>query len=243
MTMVFVGILGVILGSFINVLIDRTIIDCPIIKPRSYCDICLEELKIYNLIPIISYIFQKGHCTNCNKKIKLQYPLVEILTGINFIWYYILIDNFIKSIIISTIIALFFSMAVIDYKTKYIYISHIVVLFLLNILLINRRYWMKVDIIYKIVYILILILIGFLLSKKNLAGFGDFLILGIISINMYFNEILAFFIVLSIIGLILGVVLVIKNKDIKYEIPFVPIIFLAYIVILNIFLINNKFLN
>ena len=77
----FLFILGICVGSFLNVLIDRLAQDESVIKGRSRCDRCKKTLGVPDLIPILSFIFLKGRCRYCGTKISRQYPLVEALTG------------------------------------------------------------------------------------------------------------------------------------------------------------------
>lgn len=81
-------IFGASVGSFLNVLIDR-LPKGEKITGRSRCDYCRRQLAWYDLIPIISFFLLKGRCRYCGKKISLQYPLVEILTGILYVLVFI----------------------------------------------------------------------------------------------------------------------------------------------------------
>lgn len=78
-------IMGLIVGSFLNVVILRTISGESIVFPPSKCPKCQNKLKWYHNIPLLSYIFLKGKCAYCNEKISIQYPLVEFLTGMVFL--------------------------------------------------------------------------------------------------------------------------------------------------------------
>lgn len=76
-------IVGACMGSFFSVVGYRLPIGESIVKPkRSYCPTCHNLLGPLELIPIFSFLFQKGKCKHCHKKISLFYPMVEILTGI-----------------------------------------------------------------------------------------------------------------------------------------------------------------
>ncbi|MCX7834621.1 MAG: prepilin peptidase [bacterium] len=76
----FVIIFGLILGSFANVLIWRVPRKLSIIKPKSHCPKCNHLLKWYENIPILSYLFLKGKCSNCHTSISFRYPMVELAT-------------------------------------------------------------------------------------------------------------------------------------------------------------------
>lgn len=102
----FAGILGLLVGSFLNVLIYRLPVmmqrewkqECqeflklPITEPSprvfnlclpaSHCPNCELGIKSYQNIPVLSYLFLKGKCANCQQKISLRYPFVELFTGI-----------------------------------------------------------------------------------------------------------------------------------------------------------------
>src|SRR3990167_777153 len=78
-------LLGLVTGSFLNVIINRLYIKEDIIKKRSYCPHCKKVLKWYELIPIVSFIIQKGRCRGCGDKISWQYPIVEIVTALLFL--------------------------------------------------------------------------------------------------------------------------------------------------------------
>lgn len=75
-----VGIFGLIVGSFLNVLIIRWGTDEGI-GGRSHCMQCQKKLAWYELIPVVSFLIQHGKCRSCVSRISLQYPLVEFFTG------------------------------------------------------------------------------------------------------------------------------------------------------------------
>ncbi len=76
-------IFGTIIGSFLNVVILRQ--GQKSLNGRSECVNCHKKLKWYELIPVLSFLIQKGRCRGCKSKISWQYPLVEIVTGILFL--------------------------------------------------------------------------------------------------------------------------------------------------------------
>lgn len=85
---VFIFLLGVTVGSFLNVSIYRLPKKKSIVFPGSYCPMCGTPLKWYNLIPVLSFILQKGRCGYCGEEISPQYPLVELLNGILYMGLY-----------------------------------------------------------------------------------------------------------------------------------------------------------
>lgn len=77
-------LLGFVLGSFINAWVWRTRHNKTITKGRSACPHCKHQLAWYDLVPVLSYLGLKGKCRYCHKHISLQYPIVELTTGLLF---------------------------------------------------------------------------------------------------------------------------------------------------------------
>lgn len=78
-------VFGLCVGSFLNVVICRLKTKQSILFNRSHCPKCRVVLKWYDLIPVLSFLIQKGKCRYCHKKISWQYPIVEIITGLLFL--------------------------------------------------------------------------------------------------------------------------------------------------------------
>ncbi|KKP84730.1 MAG: Type 4 prepilin-like protein leader peptide-processing enzyme [Parcubacteria group bacterium GW2011_GWD2_35_7] len=76
-------ILGLIIGSFLNVVIFRFNTERSF-GGRSGCMTCQNKLCWYELIPLISFFALKGRCRNCKAKISIQYPIVELMSGLIF---------------------------------------------------------------------------------------------------------------------------------------------------------------
>ncbi len=84
----FIFALGLIFGSFANVLIVRLPKKKSVIKPGSQCPLCHHKLSWRENIPVFSFFLLKGKCRSCKKKINLRYPMVEILTSVLFLAVY-----------------------------------------------------------------------------------------------------------------------------------------------------------
>jgi leader peptidase (prepilin peptidase)/N-methyltransferase len=82
---IFIGVLGAVVGSFLNVVIDRLPEKKSLITPTSHCDQCKKKLSILELIPIFSYMILRGRCKNCNEKIPSRVFVVELGTSILFL--------------------------------------------------------------------------------------------------------------------------------------------------------------
>ena len=77
-------ILGLVFGSFYLVVATRLPKEESLVTSRSHCDNCKHILKWYELIPLISFIIQKGKCRKCGAKISVLAPLIEIVTAFAF---------------------------------------------------------------------------------------------------------------------------------------------------------------
>jgi len=73
---------GLVFGSFFNVLIYRLPRGESVIFPASHCPNCNHKLSWSENIPLFSFLYQRGKCKKCKTKISLQYPLIELITGI-----------------------------------------------------------------------------------------------------------------------------------------------------------------
>ena len=94
----FLAILGLVFGSFYLVVATRLPEEKSIIKPGSHCDNCNHELKWYELIPVISYMLQKGKCRSCGAKIPFLTVIIELITCAAFVLPYYLYGFDIKNL-------------------------------------------------------------------------------------------------------------------------------------------------
>lgn len=85
---IFIFLLGLIVGSFLNVCIVRMPLEKSVITPRSHCVHCKKMIPWYDNIPVISYLLLGCRCRFCRAKISPRYALVELLTGILFYVFY-----------------------------------------------------------------------------------------------------------------------------------------------------------
>lgn len=101
---VFIFLLGTIIGSFLNVVIYRFNTGLPIVKGRSMCMTCSHKLSWYELIPLVSYLFQSGKCRKCKSSISKQYFIVELITGLMFV---LISLHFLQALFISSYLYVF----------------------------------------------------------------------------------------------------------------------------------------
>ena len=114
----FAILLGVIFGSFLNVLIVRVPNGQSIIKPSSHCPVCKNPLKWNHNIPIFSYLYLKGLCAYCNVKISPVYLLMEVLSGVIFAAVFLKSPNIFYALCVSVSFSLLLALSVIDIRYK-----------------------------------------------------------------------------------------------------------------------------
>jgi leader peptidase (prepilin peptidase)/N-methyltransferase len=84
--------LGASVGSFINVVVYRLPAGLSIIFPPSHCPHCSNQLKPYDNVPVFGWLWLRGRCRYCQGKISLRYPMVEVVTGVLFLFVFWVFD-------------------------------------------------------------------------------------------------------------------------------------------------------
>jgi len=86
---VFFFLLGIVIGSFLNVCITRIPEEVSIVSPGSRCPRCTTPIKAYDNVPVFAWIWLRGKCRACGEPISPMYPLVEFMTGLLFVGCYL----------------------------------------------------------------------------------------------------------------------------------------------------------
>lgn len=120
----FVFIIGLCIGSFLNVVVLRALSNESIVFPASKCPKCQTPLKWWHNIPVISYICLGGKCAFCKEKISIQYPIVELLTGIIFTYIFLKFGVSINTLFFWVFSAMLIVIAGTDIKEKVVFDVH-----------------------------------------------------------------------------------------------------------------------
>jgi len=220
-------LLGLAVGSFLNVVISRLKTRESILKIRSHCPFCQKKLNWYELIPILSFVIQRGKCRKCGKRISWQYPLIELVTGLAFLLilnFQFPISNF--QILISTCCLLLVSC------------------FLIILFVYDLKHYLVPD---KIIYPAIVLMFGFrilnqflnyliasiiaggfflaiiLISRGKWMGAGDIKIGILMGLVLGTEKTLAALFLAFLVGAFISfVLLILRKKTLKSEIPFAP---------------------
>ena len=106
-------LIGLVFGSFLNVLIHRLPLSISLVNPvGSACPHCNNGIKWYENLPVFSYLALKGRCSNCSESISIIYPIVEIITALVTLTIYL---NFLLNWELIAIIALFYTLIVLSF--------------------------------------------------------------------------------------------------------------------------------
>jgi leader peptidase (prepilin peptidase)/N-methyltransferase len=119
----FLFVFGAFLGSYLNVLESRYSSETGFKlsqKGRSYCDSCKKILKWYELIPLFSFIVQRGKCRSCGERIPLQYPIVEFLSGLILVLVPMRIGFTVPALLWSLAFLIFILIFIIDLRLRLI---------------------------------------------------------------------------------------------------------------------------
>jgi leader peptidase (prepilin peptidase) / N-methyltransferase len=120
----FIFLIGLCIGSFLNVVILRAFSNESIVYPGSKCPSCQTPLKWYHNIPVLSYLFLKGKCAFCKEPISAQYPIIELIVGILFVAVFFKFGISLNSLFMMVIVSLFVVLAATDIKEKIVFDFH-----------------------------------------------------------------------------------------------------------------------
>ena len=236
----FVFILGLCIGSFLNCVIYRSE-HKKSLKGRSFCPDCKHELSWQDLFPVFSFLFLKGKCRYCHKKISIQYPLVELFAGVIFVLVFNLaypISTLYQYIYVLYLFYISSALIVIFvYDLKH-YIIPDKVLFpaiIISLIYNLAAPFFTAEPVRHIIGAFLAAIIAsgffliiFLVSKGKWMGFGDVKLAVLMGLMLGFPDVLAGLFLAFFFGAIIGVILMaFKKKSLKSEIPFGPFLIIG----------------
>ena len=248
---IMIFIIGICLGSFFNVVGYRLPNNMSIVYPSSHCTNCNHKLGPLELIPIFSYIFQKGKCKNCNSKISCFYPIFEFLTGVLFVLCYLSYKDVYPEILNIVYACLFSSSMIIIMISdiKYMIIPDEVLIFFSIVLVILKLYISyKVEIIhsvmdlgYEFIFILrdgfimfvimyLIKLFGNMLFKKDSMGGGDIKMMAYISLLLGWKLSIVVIFLASFLALPISIINMYKKNE--HMLPFGPYLAVSALILI-----------
>jgi leader peptidase (prepilin peptidase)/N-methyltransferase len=243
---ILVFVLGLAIGSFLNVCIYRLPLKKSILFPPSFCPRCGKRIKFYDNIPLLSYILLRGRCRHCQQRISLIYPAVELLNGLLFLLLFFRYgpswDFAAKAILFSSLVVIFF----IDLKYQIIpdAITLPGIIVGLGFSILTR----SPDFLQSLLGLLagggvlyLIALIGDKVFKKESMGGGDIKLAAMLGAFLGWQKVLLVFFLGSFLGALVGIIALLFSEEAREKrlIPFGP--FLAAATLLAIFLGNQLF--
>ena len=213
--------LGLVIGSFLNVVIYRLPRGLGYVRGRSFCPKCKHKINWFDNVPVISFLILKGRCRFCGRKISWRYPLIELLAGALFYLSYLSHLSFLSYLLICGLVVIFF----VDLEHQIIpdeIVIPLSVLFLGYRLLTNIQYLISNFLITGIVSFLFLYLIH-LLTKGRGMGLGDVKLAFLMGLVLGFPKIVVAFYLAFLTGAFVGVILILLSRaKLKQKIAFGP---------------------
>jgi len=235
------AILGVAVGSFLNVCIDRLPRNESILNPPSHCEACHHRLTVKDLIPIFSYLWLKGRCGYCHAAIPKRVFWVELAMGIIFLFLYWWCGLSVELAVMAFYACLFTIIFVVDLEkglilNKVVYTGMAVALLVAGFV---YQPWLMSWSLPSIAISAIGGGIGFVLFlliaiiSRGGMGWGDVKLAALIGLTTGFPLIFIALLIGAILGGVVAVVLIVtKKKKRKETIPFGPFLSLATVVTL-----------
>jgi prepilin signal peptidase PulO-like enzyme (type II secretory pathway) len=229
---IIIGIFGLIIGSFLNVVILRMNTGKGI-GGRSMCFSCRKTLKWYELIPVFSWIIQKGKCRSCKSKISPQYPLVEASTALLFTGIAARFDFFLQPVTLIlwlVLVSIGMVIAVYDIRHRVIAIKPLILFFAITVALGMH--------ILAAIFIPLPFLVLWIISQGKWIGFGDIELMGcmgmLLGITAGISAVVISFWIACAVILPWYAVKRMRNKKHSHEVPFGPfLLFGIYVVVIG----------
>ncbi len=240
---ILVFVLGLAIGSFLNVLILRLPKDKSILG-FSKCPKCQKGIAWYDNIPVLSFLNLRGRCRNCQVKISFQYPLVELLSGFLFFTSYLIYpDNLTFLTYLLFLISLLIVIAFIDLR-NFIILDNLILTGLIvfsSYLILHTLYFIPSDCsliscsfkdsFFGTMFFSGIFLFLFLVSRGNWIGFGDVKLAFFLGFVFGLENSINIFYLTFLIGTIIAIILLaFKGASLKTKLPLGSIMSLAVII-------------
>lgn len=196
---IIIFIYGIVIGSFLNVLILRLPIKENIAIKRSHCMKCSYQLKWYDLVPLFSFLFLKGKCRKCGQKISVQYPIIEGMNGVFWVLIFLKFGLTIESLLYCLLFSALLTLSVIDFRTYEIPVGFNIFIGILGIVRVATDYRNWLSYVIGLVSVSVVLLIIFLVTNGRGIGGGDVKLMAATGLLLGWK--------LNVIGFIFGCIL------------------------------------
>ena len=197
---IIIFLYGIVIGSFLNVVIYRVPKKENIVSTRSHCMTCGYQLKWYDLIPLFSWIFLGGKCRKCRTRISVQYPVIEAANGILYLivfWKYgMSVDSLLYCLLFSALLAL----SVIDFRTYEIPLGINIFILALGLIRVATDFSHVIDYGIGFLCVSIFLLLIYYITKGRGIGGGDVKLMAVCGLLLGWKLIILAFLLGCIIG-------------------------------------------
>ncbi len=213
---ILVLILGIFVGSFLNVCIYRLPSDQSIITHASHCMKCGTKIKKYDLIPVFSWIILRGRCRACHEKFSIRYPVIELMNGLLWILTIWRFDLTVKGILICLLFSALIVVFFMDWDTQLINTGVCIFIALLGVAnIINDDFKIKTYLIGALIVSIPLLLIA-VISKEQAMGIGDAYLMAAGGLFLGIKPVAVAIFIGLIFGSIVGLILKYITKSSKF---------------------------
>ena len=230
-----------VLASFFNVVIYRTVKEESFVKGRSYCESCKKEIAWYDNIPILSFLFLRGKCRHCHKKIKPSYFWTEVLAAVySLIFIFVVYSGQLFSTLEIWQIVFYFLfflilIFVVISDLQYLIIPDLFTALLL-VLVITHQFlagasWLSslIAVIFSLILFLTILIVAKKIYKKDALGMGDIKLMLPFSILLAWPmTVMAVFLSFIIGGFFAMLVLLTGKKKLGQALAFGPFLFVGF---------------
>jgi leader peptidase (prepilin peptidase)/N-methyltransferase len=220
-----ITLIGLCVGSFLNVAILRIPKNESINLPASHCPSCLHPLQWYHNIPLLSWLFLKGKCAFCHSPISIQYPLIELCTALIYCMVYFRHPEFIQALLIGSVFALLLALSIIDLRYKAVPDLLSLPALLIAFCSGSPLESLQNGLLFMGAFTLLRFLVSFL-TRKEAMGEADIIIAGIIGAILGIKLGMAAIYIAALIALI--AFMVVRKKG--YALPFIPFLALGLLI-------------
>ena len=225
---------GIIIGSFLNVVAVRRINEDSFIGGRSKCPNCSQKISWYDNVPLLSFIFLKGHCRHCNQQISLQYPFIELFCAITTIALYDHQPNLPLFVCLVFIGYLLIIVSLIDWLSKNIYFDHLALLLAAMMLFLILSDQLSMNILFGAAifggFFLFLRIIGWYIYKREAVGVGDIQLGIILGMPLVWQDIVLTLYITFISASFVGLYQLYQRQQKNAEIALIPFISLGFMI-------------
>lgn len=164
---------GIVIGSFLNVVILRVPLKESIVTKRSHCTSCSHVLHWYDLFPLFSYLFLKGRCRYCGAKISVQYPIIEAVNGILWVLMFVFCGFSLDTVLMCFVASALLALSVIDERTHEIPPGLNIVIAVCGVARLALHWNNRLEFLLGAVSVSLLLLLIYIFSKGRAIGGGD----------------------------------------------------------------------